>query len=70
MIHQAVFVKKAGEFAGKLWCGNGDDVGMMAFDLREEFGEIGACSQCYDLELVGEGFDDVKSLAAYGAGGA
>ena len=43
---------------------------MVAFDLGEEFVEVGACGQGNDFELIGEGFDDVESLAADGAGGA
>jgi len=63
-------VEAARELVGKLWRGDGDEFGMMAFDLKDEFIQIITGGESDDVELAGEGFDDGKSLAADGAGGA
>lgn len=40
---------------------------MVAFDLRDQFIEIVACGQSHDFELIGQGFNYIEGLAAYGA---
>ena len=58
----------ASEFVGEFFIRDGDEFGMMAEDLGEEFVEIVAGSEGGNFELIGERFDDGKSLAADGAG--
>jgi hypothetical protein len=65
----SLFAEAAGDFVGELGSGDGNEFGMMAFNLGEEFVEIGAGGEGEDLELAGEGFDDGESLAADRAGG-
>jgi hypothetical protein len=65
----SLFAEAAGEFVGELRGGDGNEFGMMALDLGEQFVEIGAGGQGEDSELAGEGFDDGESLAADRAGG-
>ena len=47
-----------GEVVGELRRCDGNDLGVVAFDLGEEFIEIVAGGQGDDFELIGEGFDD------------
>jgi hypothetical protein len=60
----SLFAEAAGEFVGEFGSGDGDEFGVMALNLGEEFVEIGASGQGEDSELPGEGLDDAKSLAA------
>jgi hypothetical protein len=65
----SLFAEAARELVGELRGGDGDEFGMVALDLGEEFIEIGAGGEGEDLELAGERFDDGESLATDGAGG-
>jgi hypothetical protein len=65
----SLFVEAAGEFVGELRSGDGNKFGVVAFDLGEEFVEVGAGGEGEDLELAGERFDDGEGLASDGAGG-
>ena len=66
---ETCFAEPAGKFVGEFFIGHGNDFRVVALDLRKELFEIVASGQGDDFELVGEGFDDLKRLAAYGAGG-
>jgi hypothetical protein len=65
----SLFAEAAGDFVGESGNCDGDYLGMMALNLGQEFVEIGASGQGEDSELIGEGFDDGKSLAADRTGG-
>ena len=58
------------EFIGEFFIRDGDEFGVVALDLGEEFVQIVAGGEGHDFELIGKGFDDVQSLAADRAGGA
>ena len=57
---------KFGSFRGVR---NGDKLGLVLFDLRDEFVEIGACGKGGDSETAGESLNNGEALAADGAGG-
>jgi hypothetical protein len=65
----SLFAEAAGDFVGEFGSGDGDEFGVMALNLGEEFVEIGASGQGEDSELAGEGFDDRESLATDRTGG-
>jgi len=65
----ALFPKAAGEFVGECLVGDGDELGMVEFDLLQEFVEIRAGSEGEDFEAIRLCLNDCQSLSAYRASG-
>jgi hypothetical protein len=63
------FAEQAGELIGEQRRGDRDKFRVVAFDLREEFVQVGTCGEGRDFESIAHGFNNGESLTADGASG-